>query len=243
MRLPAKSTITTKECFHSGYNWNKHHWKREESCSSTCESEACSGRGCIPSCSFFFKVRVRDRLVGLLSASGLRVGLPSAVSVVFSQSELGSTASSTERICTSSQEVASTTSLPDPSASITDSFPRVFKEFDFLEAEHDSVSETADSCFGWLSTMRPRSIGGDEPQHDDDADVDEDEVRVVALICFEYAHSGIFQDSESAQANSEGGGASTSRLSRTSISSDRTPCPSEVDEEEDGNLFREKCSC
>ncbi|EYC42272.1 hypothetical protein Y032_0537g3116 [Ancylostoma ceylanicum] len=160
-------------------------------------------------------VRVRDRLVGLLSASGLRVGLPSAVSVVFSQSELGSTASSTERICTSSQEVASTTSLPDPSASITDSFPRVFKEFDFLEAEHDSVSETADSCFGWLSTMRPRSIGGDEPQHDDDADVDEDE------------------DSESAQANSEGGGASTSRLSRTSISSDRTPCPSEVDEEED----------
>ncbi|KIH48957.1 hypothetical protein ANCDUO_20970 [Ancylostoma duodenale] len=83
------------------------------------------------------------------------------------------------------QEVASTTSLPDPSASITDSFPRVFKEFDFLEAEHDSVSETADSCFGWLSTMRPRSIGGDEPQHDDDADVDEDEVRLAALICFE----------------------------------------------------------
>ncbi|VDL62771.1 unnamed protein product, partial [Nippostrongylus brasiliensis] len=121
-------------------------------------------------------LRVRDRLVGLLSASGLRVGLPSAVSVVFSQSELGSTATSTERICTSSQEVASTTSLPDPSASITDSFPRVFKEFDFLEAEHDSVSETADSCFGWLSTMRPRSIGGDEPTHDDDVDVDEDEV-------------------------------------------------------------------
>uniref|UniRef100_A0A183GNA8 Ras-GEF domain-containing protein n=1 Tax=Heligmosomoides polygyrus TaxID=6339 RepID=A0A183GNA8_HELPZ len=159
-------------------------------------------------------LRVRDRLVGLLSASGLRVGLPSAVSVVFSQSELGSTATSTERICTSSQEVASTTSLPDPSASITDSFPRVFKEFDFLEAEHDSVSETADSCFGWLSTMRPRSIGGDEPAHDDDVDVDEDE------------------DSESAQAASEGGGASTSRLSRTSVSSDRTPCPSEVDEED-----------
>uniref|UniRef100_A0A7I4YEW8 MOR2-PAG1_N domain-containing protein n=1 Tax=Haemonchus contortus TaxID=6289 RepID=A0A7I4YEW8_HAECO len=159
-------------------------------------------------------VRVRDRLVGLLSASGLRVGLPSAVSVVFSQSELGSTATSTERICTSSQEVASTASLPDPCASITDSFPRVFKEFDFLEAEHDSVSETTDSCFGWLSTMRPRSIGGDDPVHDDDADADEDE------------------DSESAQANSEGGGASTSRLSRTSASSDRTPCPSEVDEEE-----------
>ncbi|VDM52543.1 unnamed protein product [Angiostrongylus costaricensis] len=122
--------------------------------------------------------RVRDRLLGLLSASGLRVDLPSAVSVVFSQSDLVSTASSNERICTSSQEIASTTSLPDPSASITDSFPRVFKEFDFLEAEHDSVSETADSCFGWLSTMRPRSIG-DEPPHDDDVDLDEDEVCCV----------------------------------------------------------------
>ncbi|KAJ1371159.1 Sax-2p [Parelaphostrongylus tenuis] len=158
--------------------------------------------------------RVRDRLLGLLSASGLRVDLPSAVSVVFSQSDLVSNTSSNERICTSSQEIASTTSLPDPSASITDSFPRVFKEFDFLEAEHDSVSETADSCFGWLSTMRPRSIG-EEPPQDDDVDLDEDE------------------DSESAQANSEGRGASTSRLSRTSVSSDRTPCASEVDEEED----------
>uniref|UniRef100_A0A8R1HZV6 Uncharacterized protein n=3 Tax=Caenorhabditis japonica TaxID=281687 RepID=A0A8R1HZV6_CAEJA len=104
------------------------------------------------------QMRVRDKLVGILSASGLRIGLPSSVSLVFSRSDLGSTASSTsnERICASSQEVASTMSLPDPSQSgITDSFPRVFKEFDFLEAEHDSVSETADSCFGWLSTMRP----------------------------------------------------------------------------------------
>ncbi|CAL2038426.1 unnamed protein product [Caenorhabditis brenneri] len=101
-------------------------------------------------------MRVRDKLVGILSASGLRIGLPSSVSLVFSRSDLGSATSSTERICASSQEVASTMSLPDPSQSgITDSFPRVFKEFDFLEAEHDSVSETADSCFGWLSTMRP----------------------------------------------------------------------------------------
>ncbi|KJH50769.1 hypothetical protein DICVIV_03116 [Dictyocaulus viviparus] len=120
-------------------------------------------------------IRVRDRLVGLLSASGLRVGLPTAVSVVFSQSDLVSATSSNEGICLSSQEVASTTSLPDPSASITDSFPRVFKEFDFLEVEHDSVSETADSCFGWLSTMRPRSIVSDENAQDDDADVDDDE--------------------------------------------------------------------
>ena len=108
-------------------------------------------------------MRVRDKLVGILSASGLRIGLPSSVSLVFSRSDLGSATSSTERICASSQEVASTMSLPDPSQSgITDSFPRVFKEFDFLEAEHDSVSETADSCFGWLSTMRPTREKDDE---------------------------------------------------------------------------------
>ncbi|EFO98018.1 hypothetical protein CRE_20569 [Caenorhabditis remanei] len=129
-------------------------------------------------------MRVRDKLVGILSASGLRIGLPSSVSLVFSRSDLGSATSSTERICASSQEVASTMSLPDPSQSgITDSFPRVFKEFDFLEAEHDSVSETADSCFGWLSTMRPTrekdeerggstrnlsSGGAEEPEEEDE---------------------------------------------------------------------------
>lgn len=41
----------------------------------------------------------------------------------------------------------------------TDSFPRVFKEFDFLEAEHDSISESTESCFNWLSTLRtPRQV-------------------------------------------------------------------------------------
>uniref|UniRef100_A0A1I7TWL2 MOR2-PAG1_N domain-containing protein n=1 Tax=Caenorhabditis tropicalis TaxID=1561998 RepID=A0A1I7TWL2_9PELO len=137
-------------------------------------------------------VRVRDKLVGILSASGLRIGLPSSVSLVFSRSDLGSTTSSNERICASSQEVASTMSLPDPSQSgITDSFPRVFKEFDFLEAEHDSVSETADSCFGWLSTMRPtrekddekgslrsstRNLtGAEEPEEDEESESHEEE--------------------------------------------------------------------
>uniref|UniRef100_A0AC35TGS2 MOR2-PAG1_N domain-containing protein n=1 Tax=Rhabditophanes sp. KR3021 TaxID=114890 RepID=A0AC35TGS2_9BILA len=46
----------------------------------------------------------------------------------------------------------------EPSSINSDTYPRVFKEFDFLEAEHDSVSESTDSCFNWLSTMRPRSI-------------------------------------------------------------------------------------
>nr|CAD2184573.1 unnamed protein product [Meloidogyne enterolobii] len=70
----------------------------------------------------------------------------------------------------------------------TDSFPRVFKEFDFLEAEHDSVSESAESCFNWLSTMRtPRvcseindintqndqdELGDDEEEFYEDNDLD-----------------------------------------------------------------------
>uniref|UniRef100_A0A914HBH7 Protein furry n=1 Tax=Globodera rostochiensis TaxID=31243 RepID=A0A914HBH7_GLORO len=59
----------------------------------------------------------------------------------------------------------------------TDSFPRVFKEFDFLEAEHDSVSESTESCFNWMSTMRTPRCGvcredGDDGQ--DGANLDED---------------------------------------------------------------------
>ncbi|CAI5444117.1 unnamed protein product [Caenorhabditis angaria] len=163
-------------------------------------------------------IRVRDRLVGILSASGLRIGLPSSVSLVFSKSDLGSDASSTERICASSQEVASTMSLPDPSQSgITDSFPRVFKEFDFLEAEHDSVSETADSCFGWLSTMRPTrddetsnsnsnkelsSSSEHQQEYNKEEEEEEDEEE---------------EDQEEDQDEEE----------------DRTPCPSECEEEEE----------
>lgn len=42
----------------------------------------------------------------------------------------------------------------ESNSNTTDSFPRIFKEFDFLEAERDSISESTDSCFNWLSTMR-----------------------------------------------------------------------------------------
>lgn len=47
-----------------------------------------------------------------------------------------------------------------------------YREFDFLEAEHDTVSESTESCFNWLSTMRPRSISkvdvDAEEQYQDD---------------------------------------------------------------------------
>lgn len=55
-------------------------------------------------------------------------------------------------------------------------FPRVFKEFDFLEAERDTISET-ESCFNWLSTMRPLCSAVDDNAADveDVEGVDNDE--------------------------------------------------------------------
>ncbi|CAB3401270.1 unnamed protein product [Caenorhabditis bovis] len=168
------------------------------------------------------EVRVRDRLVGILSASGLRIGLPSSTSLVFSKSELGSNASSTERVCASSQEVASTMSLPDPSQSgITGSFPRVFKEFDFLEAEHDSVSETADSCFGWLSTMRP-TRDKDDNLEDRNREEEEEEEEL--------------EDDDELELNedrSESDDLSKRLIDEEEIEEDeKTPCPSDDDEED-----------
>lgn len=172
-------------------------------------------------------MRVRDRLVGILSASGLRIGLPSATSLVFSRSELGSAASSTERVCASSQEVASTISLPDPTASITDSFPRVFKEFDFLDAEHDSVSETTDSCFWWLSTMRQKKKEEGEEQRREEEEEEEEE------------EEDNYDESESRDVSEKDDVRRSVRSSSTEEADEddeKTPCPSEgCRSEEDGD--------
>ncbi|CAD6188446.1 unnamed protein product [Caenorhabditis auriculariae] len=177
-------------------------------------------------------IRVRDHLVGVLSASGLRIGIPSATSLVFSRSELGSAASSTDRIDASSQEIASSASLADPAASITDSFPRVFKEFDFLEAEHDSVSETTDSCFGWLSTMRATTRSGEngDDRHSVTRNYDDEEN----------------EDEESETHTTSQDDPSLGRFSRSSIDDEeeRTPCPSEgcdVDQDDDDVLDGSAC--
>uniref|UniRef100_A0A0N5A9H4 Protein furry n=1 Tax=Syphacia muris TaxID=451379 RepID=A0A0N5A9H4_9BILA len=125
--------------------------------------------------------KVRERLVSLLNASGLRVGLPKNASVIFSQSShdialeplaLSST-SSVERVQSNhGNELGSSSSLvADPS--VTDSFPRVFREFDFLEAEHDSVSESTESAFNWLSTMRRRSISNVDLENEEHYNDDE----------------------------------------------------------------------
>uniref|UniRef100_A0A915EUA5 Uncharacterized protein n=1 Tax=Ditylenchus dipsaci TaxID=166011 RepID=A0A915EUA5_9BILA len=155
--------------------------------------------------------KVRERLVSLLTASGLRVGLPKSSSVIFSQSTSdlhqdsqnamagcmsannmqtgasNSAYSSSEKVSHQDDTLEALSSSShiggcqtgERSSITTDSFPRVFKEFDFLEAEHDSISESTDSCFNWLSTMRSPRCGvshadgeeGDEnagDEHEDD---------------------------------------------------------------------------
>uniref|UniRef100_A0A915J263 Protein furry n=1 Tax=Romanomermis culicivorax TaxID=13658 RepID=A0A915J263_ROMCU len=125
-----------------------------------------------------FQAKVREHLLGLLNASGLRVGLPKSPSVIFSQSShdhlayIGSELPSS--VYSSSGELTAIGDRPTtPSAEsigavtgptarnddeTSENYAPVFKEFDFLEGEQDSMSETADSCFNWLSTIRPHSI-------------------------------------------------------------------------------------
>ncbi|EJD74055.1 SAX-2 protein [Loa loa] len=111
------------------------------------------------------QTKVRERLISLLNASGLRVGLPKSASIIFSQSlhdisyePPNSNSTSTERISPSYVGDGESASSLVVDQSVTNSFPRVFREFDFLEAEHDTVSESTESCFNWLSTIRPHSI-------------------------------------------------------------------------------------
>uniref|UniRef100_A0A915PYT7 Protein furry C-terminal domain-containing protein n=1 Tax=Setaria digitata TaxID=48799 RepID=A0A915PYT7_9BILA len=111
------------------------------------------------------QTKVRECLISLLNASGLRVGLPKSTSVIFSQSlhdvscePPNSNSTSTERISPSYAGGGGSVSSLVADQSVTSSFPRVFREFDFLEAEHDTLSESTESCFNWLSTMRPHSI-------------------------------------------------------------------------------------
>uniref|UniRef100_A0A1B6DZ54 Protein furry n=1 Tax=Clastoptera arizonana TaxID=38151 RepID=A0A1B6DZ54_9HEMI len=98
--------------------------------------------------------RVRECLVNLLTTCGQRVGLPKSPSVIFSQSSdlmerQSSMASSTEEM-----------SAPDLSAGSQnpDHFG-VFKDFDFLEYESESVEGESTDNFNWGVRRRPLSEG------------------------------------------------------------------------------------
>ncbi|VVC93782.1 unnamed protein product [Leptidea sinapis] len=85
------------------------------------------------------KSRVRECLVNLLTTCGQRVGLPKSPSVIFSQSsELLERESS---MASSLEEVSGTPgNEPSGGAPPTDHFG-VFKDFDFLEYESESIEE------------------------------------------------------------------------------------------------------
>ncbi|KRZ85737.1 Protein furry -like protein-like [Trichinella sp. T8] len=114
------------------------------------------------------QVKVREHLISLLNASGLHVGLIRSPSIIFSQSshdvaceQMSSAYSSSGELTAVADHVS--TASPDANSNdlTSETYAPVFKEFDFLDGERDSLSESAESCFNWLSTLRPQQIQDD----------------------------------------------------------------------------------
>ncbi|XP_073949446.1 microtubule binding protein furry isoform X3 [Choristoneura fumiferana] len=90
--------------------------------------------------------RVRECLVNLLTTCGQRVGLPKSPSVIFSQSsELLERESS---MASSLEEVSGAAGEPASGAPPADHFG-VFKDFDFLEYESESIEGESSDNFNW----------------------------------------------------------------------------------------------
>ncbi|XP_028161467.1 protein furry-like [Ostrinia furnacalis] len=104
--------------------------------------------------------RVRECLVNLLTTCGQRVGLPKSPSVIFSQS---SELLERESSMASSLEEVSGTPGNEPSAAAppTDHFG-VFKDFDFLEYESESIEGESSDNFNWGVRRRLLSEERDE---------------------------------------------------------------------------------
>ncbi|XP_053624606.1 protein furry isoform X2 [Plodia interpunctella] len=104
--------------------------------------------------------RVRECLVNLLTTCGQRVGLPKSPSVIFSQSsELLERESS---MASSLEEVSGTPgNEPSGGAPPTDHFG-VFKDFDFLEYESESIEGESSDNFNWGVRRRPLSEERDD---------------------------------------------------------------------------------
>ena len=143
--------------------------------------------------------RVRECLINVLNACGQRVGLPKSPSVsnasltfcqsllpslivyhlffslqvIFSQSsELlerqSSVASSTEEVSVAVNDMSGASRLEDGSSS--DAHFRVFRDFDFLEYELESVEGETSDNFNWGVRRRPLSEIGTEPETEGEAD-------------------------------------------------------------------------
>lgn len=124
--------------------------------------------------------RVREALVSVLNACGQRVGLPKSPSVIFSQSsELlerqSSAASSTEEVSVPNNDASGASRLEDGSAS--DAQFRVFRDFDFLEYELESVEGESSDNFNWGVRRRPLSELGTEPETEGETENEQSGLR------------------------------------------------------------------
>ncbi|KAF2884642.1 hypothetical protein ILUMI_21529 [Ignelater luminosus] len=107
--------------------------------------------------------RVRECLVNLLTACGQRVGLPKSPSVIFSQSSdlmerQSSMASSTEEVSAANNDFSGGSRRDDTATDFG-----VFKDFDFLEYESESIEGESTDNFNWGVRRRPLSEGEEEP--------------------------------------------------------------------------------
>uniref|UniRef100_A0AAG5D1F0 Cell morphogenesis protein N-terminal domain-containing protein n=1 Tax=Anopheles atroparvus TaxID=41427 RepID=A0AAG5D1F0_ANOAO len=108
--------------------------------------------------------RVRECLVNLLTTCGQRVGLPKSPSVIFSQSSdllerQSSAASSTDETSGAQQDLSGGSKRDDGAPDFG-----VFKDFDFLEYESESIEGESTDNFNWGVRRRPLSEGENE-QH------------------------------------------------------------------------------
>ncbi|XP_060535962.1 protein furry [Cylas formicarius] len=106
--------------------------------------------------------RVRECLVNLLTTCGQRVGLPKSPSVIFSQtSDLierqSSMASSTEEMSGGNNDTSGGSRRDDAAAEFG-----VFKDFDFLEYESESIEGESADNFNWGVRRRPFGQGEDD---------------------------------------------------------------------------------
>ncbi|XP_017780111.1 PREDICTED: protein furry isoform X2 [Nicrophorus vespilloides] len=93
--------------------------------------------------------RVRECLVNLLTTCGQRVGLPKSPSVIFSQNSdilerQSSMASSTEEVSAGNNDLSGGSRRDDATADFG-----VFKDFDFLEYESESIEGESTDNFNW----------------------------------------------------------------------------------------------
>ncbi|XP_045531819.1 protein furry isoform X2 [Pieris brassicae] len=106
--------------------------------------------------------RVRECLVNLLTTCGQRVGLPKSPSVIFSQS---SELLERESSMASSLEEVSGTPGNDPSGGAPPDHFGVFKDFDFLEYESESIEGESSDNFNW--GVRRRLPSEEREERDD----------------------------------------------------------------------------